>query len=367
MTTAPVVLEGPGGERPFDAAGIERELRAMWKAASNDHGSLYRAATANLVVPVDGPLRNRIGPILAEVARRHPSRLIRIEPAEGASKSSDRLLARTAALCHMRPGGGGIVCSEQIVVDWTPRTCPLLPSAVQALLVGDLPVVLLSIESGERHQWLAALERIADLVITDTATEARPETMAWRWSEDAAGGRALRHDLAWARLAPWRTLLADVFERPEAALAIPSLQEVAVVHGGATPPAGAWLLAGWLASRLGWTPRSAGAGHVRFDAPGRPVTVAFLAEEDEPARVLRRVRIRSGAPAPLDVAVEHRGHDPVAHETFTAPFASTRAVTFAYRDLADCLVGELHRHEPNRAFDEAAPIAAEMIRLWRAG
>ncbi|MGE5176949.1 MAG: glucose-6-phosphate dehydrogenase assembly protein OpcA [Hyphomicrobiales bacterium] len=360
---APIVLLGPRGERPFDAPEIERELRAMWKTTSNDHGPLYRAAMANLVVPVEGPLRERLGPVLAEVARRHPSRLIEIEPGAAEAGDPERLLARATALCHVRPGGG-MVCSEQIRIEWSARSAALLPSAVQALLVGDLPTVLLAIEPGPTTPWLAALGRIADLVIRDSAIERDPRAMARFWDAETGNGRATRHDLAWARLAPWRSLLAEAFDRPEAGRAIRSLQEVAIFHGGAAPPAGAWLLAGWLAARLGWTPRSAGPGHVRFDAPTRPVTVAFLPEEDEPGAVIRRVRVRAGDPTPLDVSIEHRGHDPVAHETFEAPVATTRAVTFAYRDLAASIVGEIHRHEPNRAFADAARAAEELIALW---
>ena len=83
--------------------------------------------------------------------------------------------------------------------------------------------------------------------------------------------------------------------------------------------------------------------------------------------MIRRVRVRSGSPAPLDFALEHRGHDPVAREEFVAPGRSQRLVTFAYRELAACIVGEIHRHDPNRAFADAARAAKEMIALWPRG
>lgn len=362
---APIVLAGPQGERPFDAPSIERELRALWKSASADHGTVYRAATSNLIVPIEAPLRERIAPVLAEVTRRNPSRLVQIERSEGGVPDPGRLFARATALCHLHPGGG-LVCSEQIVVQWTARSCSLVPSAVQALLVGDLPVVILAIEPGPRTQWLAAFEGIADLRIADSATETEPAAMARLWTDVPGPRRTALHDLAWARLGAWRALLAEAFERPDAARALPVIQEVRIDHGGPAPPAGAWLLAGWLASRLGWEPKSAARGHVRLAGPTRPVTIAFSRDEEEPRHVIRRVRIRSGAPRPFDLSVEHRGHDPVARVETAAPLPSSREATFAYRDLAGSIVGEIHRHEPNRTFEDAARVAKEMIALWPA-
>ncbi|HEX7077073.1 MAG TPA: glucose-6-phosphate dehydrogenase assembly protein OpcA [Candidatus Eisenbacteria bacterium] len=337
----------------------------MWKSASSEHGTVYRAATSNLIVPIDAPLRDRIAPVLTEVTRRNPSRLVQIERSERESPDSRRLFARTTALCHLRPGGG-LVCSEQIVVRWSARSCSLVPSAVQALLVGDLPVVILAIEPGPRAQWLAAFEGIADLRIADSATESEPAAMARLWTDLPGPRRTALHDLAWARLGAWRALLAEAFERPEAAEVPPAIQEVTIAHGGPAPPAGAWLLAGWLASRLGWTPKGAARGHVRLAGPTRPVTIAFVRDEEETRHLIRRVRIRSGAPRPFDLSVEHRGHDPVARIEAAAPVHASREATFAYRDLAGSIVGEIHRHEPNRTFEDAARVAKEMIALWPA-
>ena len=349
----------------------------MWKAAASSRGTIYRAAMANLIVPHSASDFDRIGPVLIDVTRRHPARLFLVErrdsaPAEGG------LRGRATAVCHLRPGGGGLVCSEQIAITWDDASGPLVPSAVASLLVGDLPSVLLELNRGADPAWQEKLATIADVRIVDSnlAPGLADYPATWRRHPGRAG--CPLHDLAWARLAPWRAILVEVFDRPDPARAISSLQDLTIRHTGDEPPPGAWLLAGWIASRLRWVPRQLNGRRIRFDAPGRPVSVGF--EGDAPPRgfaggasagsapqAIVEVRLRSGAPTPLDVSVEHTGHAPTARVTMRMPRAKERDVPFAYRELAACIVGEIHRHEANLAFEDAARTAEEMIALWRKG
>ena len=48
---------------------------------------------------------------------------------------------------------------------------------------------------------------------------------------------------------------------------------------------------------------------------------------------------------------------------FVAPESKLLERRFAYREFAACLIGEIHRHEPNGALDDAAPIAAALTAL----
>jgi glucose-6-phosphate dehydrogenase assembly protein OpcA len=173
-------------------------------------------------------------------------------------------------------------------------------------------------------------------------------------------------DIAWARLQPWRELLAEVFDQPDAAAAHDELQHVTLFHGGAAPPAGAWLLAGWLGTCFGWTFRERSGARFRFDGPKRGVSLSFEREEglDEP--VVSAVRARSGEPHALDVRVGHRGHDATATIEFVAPRPRTLERTFRYREFAACLVGEIHRHEPNESLEHAARLASRLATVGSA-
>ncbi len=64
------VLDAPDGSRPFDAVEIEGDLKNMWKRAAaggdspSQGGAVYRAALANLVVPLDPALGSKVAPML---------------------------------------------------------------------------------------------------------------------------------------------------------------------------------------------------------------------------------------------------------------------------------------------------------------
>ena len=93
------------------------------------------------------------------------------------------------------------------------------------------------------------------------------------------------------------------------------------------------------------------------------VTIAFEREPDVTDPLLVAVRLRSGKPSPLDVIVSHRGRAGSASVEFVAPEPRLLERTFGYREFAACLVGEIHRHEPNAALDAAAPVAAALTAL----
>jgi len=355
----PVLLFGPDGERPFDAAALERELRAMWKAARPDGGALYRAALANVILPLDPEHHAPLDPVLVEFTRRHPSRLFRLQRADRAAGDAP-LQARATALCHLRPGGGGLICSEQIILTAASGADTLVPSAVASLIVGDLPVVLIRLDAGLSPAADAALEAMADMTVEDSATRTDVADMVRLWSRLASEGSGRVRDIAWARLMPWRELLAEVFDQPDAAAARGELEEVTIHHGGSAPPAGAWLLASWLATRLAWTYREHRGSRFRFDGPRRSVTVRIEREPDVAEPVVLAVHARSDGPQPLDVRIAHGGRDATATMEFLAPRARTLERAFRYREFAACLVGEIHRHEPNESLEHAARLAARL-------
>jgi len=369
----PIHIEGPDGDRPFDATELERDLRVMWKAASSKRGTIYRAALANLISPLSACDSDCFTPILTEITRRHPSRLFCVQRNDSAP-TGHGLRAHVNAFCHIRPGGGSLVCSEQIAIAWDDPSGPLVPSAIASLLVGDIPTVLLELEQGPMPAWREKLAGLADARIADSGLAHDPAECPAIWKRRPGRSDRPLHDLAWARLAPWREILAEAFDPTESAGALASIQDVTIFYRGSGPPAGAWLLAGWLASRLDWNPRELAGGQIRLGANTRPVSIRFEVEGNNarrgpsgPTHAIAGIRIRSGTPAPLDLTVRHEGRSPTARVTTRAPRATEREVAFGYREFAACVVGEMHRHEPNRAFEDAARVAEELIGLWQKG
>ena len=370
------VLDAPGGSRPFDAATLEGELRSMWKRAGvagsskapkaardpAESGAIYRAALSNLVVPLDPALSSKLSPVLMDVTRMHPSRLFSIEA--GAAPKGAGLRARIGALCHRRESGGGLVCSEQVVVESDPGSAALIPSAIRSLLIGELPVVLLDFQPGLGVPWVEELWPMADMILLDSCLEeSGKEPEVWR-SIHREGSRKV-HDIAWARLNPWRMILAELFDDKEHLEALGTIRHVEMgFTGQGDPPPPVWLLAGWLASRLGWKPQGKEAEGITLRSHSGPVTLSLQSGRPGEGRVLERIRIRSEAPHPLDVEILHQGREETARIAARKPRASSTEVAFPYRGFAACIVGEIHRHAPNRPLEEAARAAESLIQLW---
>ena len=348
-------IEGTAS-RPFDLNELEKDLRAMWRSTTGSPGatpgssprtgSVYRAAMSNLVVPVDPVRHARFAKVLIEITRRHPSRLVLVEIG---GKGSPELHAEVAALCHLRPAGG-YICSEQIILKGDAEAGPLVPSAVRALLLGNLPTVLLDLHGGEARPWIRDLADRADLVLADTSESPSLEDAGSVWRAIDADNDNRVRDLAWSRLAPWREILAEGFDSTHLASACRNLRDVTLEHGApetAGVPSCILLLTGWLASRLGWRMRSTEADGAMFDAPQGPVRVRFARDPEGTPGSLHRIHVRSGAPQSLDMRVTHRPTHREAAIEVLAPDRQELEIPFRYRDLAECVVTEIHRHEPN--------------------
>lgn len=358
-------LDAPEGTLPFDAGTIESELRAMWKRAVEGPavGSIYRAALSNLVVIPDPHYASKLSPVLAEVTRLHPSRLLSIEP--GTEASGSGLRARLGAICHLRDGGGGLVCSEQVVLCSDPDSSPLIPSAVRSLLIGDLPMVLVDLRPSPQPGWADELIEAADLLLADSRARARPKDAAAVWDLFGRKGPGCVHDLAWIRLVPWREAIAEIFDPTETRPSLRSLREVTIeVTGDGVPPSSAWLLLGWLASRLGWTPGGGNPDTPIFRSESGEVRATVRRNHSSPEGLIERVHLVAGEPHPLDIEITHHGWDATATLIGRKPRPGRTEVMFGYRAFATSIVGEIHRHGPNFALEAAAKIAQELMRPW---
>jgi glucose-6-phosphate dehydrogenase assembly protein OpcA len=357
------ILDAPDGSRPFDAEALEIDLRNMWKRVGGDSspkgGAVHRAALANLIVPMDPAREAKLMPVLVDVTRNHPARLFTIET--GSAPRGSGLRARVGALCHRRESGGGVVCCEQVVVESDEESTALIPSAIRSLLIGDLPTVLLDFHPGIGVPWISELMEMADLVLEDSCLkQAGKETEVWHFLEREGSGRV--HDLAWARLTPWREILAEIFDGKEYLPALGTIRRVEIgFTGEGYPPPPVWLLAGWLASRLGWTPEGGNRNGITLRSAGGTVTLVMSGLGKGEGRVLERIAFRSDEPHPLDLEIIHHGRDATARITAGV----SREVPFGYREFAACIVGEIHRHTGNRPLEDAARVAESLMRHWR--
>jgi hypothetical protein len=187
---------------------------------------------------VPEPWREKALAALAGMGDRHPSRTILLFPEH--DTGLDRIDAEVSLESYAVPGVERSVCSEVVELHLHGTRAKAPASIVEPLLISDLPVFLRwRGEPPWGAQELDQLVGITDRLIVDS-TEWDDLPFAYRHLAELFP-RAATSDIAWARTSRWRALLSSLW---------PGIGEVGRirVHGTA---AQAWLLAGWLRSRLG--------------------------------------------------------------------------------------------------------------------
>jgi glucose-6-phosphate dehydrogenase assembly protein OpcA len=363
--TAPSVAERRR-PRAVAFARVERQLDQLWAGLEGPDGAAQtRALMANLVAfcrtrPEEAAVVEDIGTIVA----RHPSRVVVLT----ADAGSDAAEAEALVAAHERPGSGGEqLCGEHVALRTGGPGARILPSAVRALVLGDLPTTL----------WWAtpeapplAGELFAELA--GSATQVIYDSMAWtdplrqlvvtaRWI--ATNGGQATADLAWRRPKLWRRLIAQMLDPALAPGALTNITAVDIEHGPHTLTQ-AWLLSGWLAFRLGWRPRG---GKVR---PGPEVSWSFEWEHGMP-----RVNIRrrpEGASEIRSIRITTRIHQRPVTFRFTwegpgrlsgvAEGLSDRVVSLTgpVQSRGALVARQLPDHTRDRLFENAVALARTM-------
>ncbi len=298
-----------------DVGKVERELSALWKAASEKEGeeAAIRACSCNFVVIArDRQEAGALLPILARVSEWHPCRSLvacRESEEEGAGHSSSpHMHAWISAQCSAPSAGGPQICSEVVTVAARTSATADLLNTIVSLLVPDLPVFIYwrSFDEEDRRP-VEHMARFGHILIVDShATKADPSAREHLMELllDPPHGIAVR-DLNWARLNAWRDVLAQFFDRPTLRPEVYKISEVEIERDIAALrniPTRTLLLTGWLASRLNWqllsSERNDDQWTSRWSSRGGDVVVRFSgrlsAPDEEPGISTIRLRTRTG-------------------------------------------------------------------------
>lgn len=242
---------------PVDVAPgkIEDALRAIWREAAHvQGGSVSRACLLTLIgVAPDPYAHEEVGAALDAASRRMPSRTILL----AVSPDEPEALRATINTNFHEEGANGPrqLYSEEIHLHAGGAAVRRLANLVQTLRVTDVPAVLYwpGDAPAVDDPALELLDGVDRLVVDSRDyRDARALVALHR----LAKGRVTVGDLTWQRLFAWRTLIAHLFDGPPFAEYLAQLDRVTLTRSGANAT-GTYLLAGWLASRLGWSqPRS---------------------------------------------------------------------------------------------------------------
>ena len=302
MTPTPDAPVMPVDGANLSSEAIERTLRGLWREMEDAQAEVTQVRMLNLIVYLPEPPSPEVRSAIGTVALQHPGRTIILLEDVGPPRAEATIVCRVGD--HARHA-----CGEQITLHGTPGGHAVHSLAV-ALVQAGLPVTLWwqGPVDFENHVF-EKLAEIADHVILDSRTWPDPLPFLPRLAEEIAKqGRNRRFsDLQWVELTSWRRLIAHAFDVPAARETLPRLDELVIEYGGsARPSLAALLLAGWLASRLGW--EAGDAAYIRDDtgyvlplrrqaASGDDGPMVALRRRDTPERICA-VEMRTGGERP---------------------------------------------------------------------
>jgi len=270
---------------------IEAALRELLIQRHTENDRYEPARVLNMIAFVDREWTGEIANRLRSVGRYSPSRLLVLayEPRR------ERLDARVSIVSDGDPAPGEFaVLRETVVVELGDRHLDDLLTIADPLVVSDLPTVLWSPHG--HYDIVEPLLALSQAVLLDSLDEP-----VWRDAVDRAcrlSDEAYVVDLAWLRSIPWRERVAGSFDPPPRRLELRAIERVTVRHHPASTVS-AMLLAGWLASRLGWAPSALVArGDVllgKAHVPRQDVSLRLESAPEQQVRGLEGVTLRTAS------------------------------------------------------------------------
>jgi glucose-6-phosphate dehydrogenase assembly protein OpcA len=293
----------------WDTTGTEiaRALTAERLAA----GAVAAGLAVTLVVVTEERRIAAAEEAATTAAAAHPCRLLVV-----LRRQPDASTARLDAEVSI---GGRLGPTEAVVMRMYGRLALHADSVVLPLLASDAPVITWWHGPPPNRIRTDPLGRLADRRVTDVAAGADPMAALRQRAADYVSGDT---DLSWARITPWRALLASALD------ASPGRPTEVAVEGRPDDP-GAALLVGWLTDRLG-VPIS------RTASPDGAVHAVSVGLRDDDAETVVRVQRCDERSAVLQ-----RSGQP------------DRLLPLRQRPLGELLAEEVRRLDPDPVYEEA--------------
>jgi glucose-6-phosphate dehydrogenase assembly protein OpcA len=375
-TSAAVSVSG------IDVGRLEKELAAMWQPPKNEDGSpsdagITRVCVLNLVVyAAHHEDRAEIDRLLEEVTEQVPSRAV-ILIADREAQSA-KLEAYVSTRCQVGAKGGKQVCGEQITIEASGPIIETASTAIEPLLMPDVPVFLWWKDIPDADDKLfQRLVGMADRVVIDSLAFDKPhEDFRQLDALIRAHQHLLASDINWGRLTSWRTLLASFWDVSDYRAPLDNLATVVIEYDPPDVAANevapqALLIAGWLAGRLGWqftkdAPEVEGASRrlPMLTSEGRHFTLEFRAAPDRAGHdgLLASVTLTSAAQdASFHVAVNEEGTKLSTEARVGEHRRIDRVLTYEQKTEGQRLSRELGLRLRDRVYEATVASAASLV------
>ncbi len=231
------------------------------------------ATTMNFIVWIDDiTFRPWVIERLTKILEKHPARAILLDEGGATLVRSE---PNDADLSHVTVHG------ERVEIGVATMSPPEISELTGSLIIHELPTLLWWTGEGIAGQpnFSGLVDLVDSLVVDSSGTRNDRSTVVELANFLASRPSVGLRDLAWMRLRPWQDMIARFFDDPALMEELYSVRSLQIVSGS---DAEALYLAGWLASRLGWTV----SGHQQFgDRSGAGIPFSY-----ERAGRIRRVR-----------------------------------------------------------------------------
>jgi glucose-6-phosphate dehydrogenase assembly protein OpcA len=355
-----------------------READARNEIGDADHVNPQNSVLDVIIVASDSTAAERAASALESLAMHHPCRAVVVIDNPGRRES--RIDATVNAVAHPRPGGA-VSVHEQVFLHVSGPVAEHIGSLVDSLLLSDVATYVWWTGSPPvgLARFASALDA-ADVLLVDSSRFERPYEQFSRLAEAAAAATGkVFGDLHWARLQPWREVLAQFFNPGDRRGFLRGVGTVGVdyIAEGRGNRNAAVLLAGWLGSALGWQLKSSVAGRsgvlaANLVSPGghpvelalRPVTMEGFAPGEITA--VRVEAVSSGQTCSIRAVRDEADNDHVVLEGDLRGIPLPRLVLpMPARADADLLGRLLVDARNDRAYPRALQLGAEILRSAR--
>lgn len=341
-----------------------------------------RTSTVNVIVAVDTVDDARHAEdTLSHLSEYSPSRIL-ILVRNGRPANSTTYAVQVEVEEHVHTRGVAPVRLETITILAPPGNDQSLASLSSPLLIPDLPDVLfVPFGPVANNTLVSSLFDLVDILVVDSV-----------WTLDAGATFSVLadnstrqdvsdiDDIAWSRLLVWRQLVAQFFDQPASLESLDTIDEVEIVFApvsddGRCGRSSALLMAGWLATRLGWRApgelvsyRDGWRSTLRAGERGKSREIVLMLREgvaDYTCGCLERIRLVAGGSAPGEFTVERRSEDEIATISELRDAApATRLVHSRCPDDRTLISQELRRLHEDPTYTAALDFATI---LWPAG
>jgi glucose-6-phosphate dehydrogenase assembly protein OpcA len=243
-----------------DVPTIQKQLTGLWTEINHDskYPGAVRTSIFDLVVFTRGANQaERVCATLDRLSGRQPSRVTILVADRGARGAT--IDGSINIECLPTPSGSTL-CHERLVITAHGRAADHLPSVVVPLLIPEIPTYLWWPEQPPfGHRMFHRLLSVADQLVVDSSKFASPGDALADIARLCSGRQGV-NDFHWARLTPWREIIAQFFDGP---LWAPYARGVVSVRVGfargpdlTSATAETLLLLGWVSSQLHWEPET---------------------------------------------------------------------------------------------------------------